>query len=146
METVRYRIFDDLLVGNFMKATLHGRWPSSGLYPDFTPYVAKYADNGGARTKSELHEYFREYRRRTGGFEFVRHRIEVTSVNLFRAHVPMDSRPYRFVKQAYWHVRAAGGLASRAAGEQARAGASGASASSPARIMGLARPRSRSIA
>jgi hypothetical protein len=47
---LRYEIFDDLLIGNFMKTTLHGRWPQSRLYPDFTPYVAKYGDNGRART------------------------------------------------------------------------------------------------
>jgi hypothetical protein len=109
MSAIRYRVFDDLLVGNFMKATLHGRWPSSGMYPDFTPYVAKYADNGNARTKPELRAYFREYRRRTGGFAFVRHRIEAACVDLFRSHVAMDSPPYRFVKRAHWHLRAAGG-------------------------------------
>ena len=51
---LRYEIFDDLLIGNFMKTTLHGRWPASRLYPDFTPYVSKYADNGRARTAEEL--------------------------------------------------------------------------------------------
>jgi hypothetical protein len=147
MATIRYRIFDDLLVGNFMKATLHGRWPSSGLYPDFTPYISKYADNGNARTKSELHEYFREYRRRAGGFEFVRHRLQVASVDLFRSHVAMDSPPYRFAKRAYWHVRAAGGSARswQARREQARAAAARVSASSPAYTASLARASSRSI-
>ena len=43
-------IFDDLLIGNFMRTTLHGRVAGAGLYPDFTPYVAKYADNADART------------------------------------------------------------------------------------------------
>ena len=43
VNAVQYRVFDDLMIGNFMKTTLHG---SANLYPDFTPYVAKYADNG----------------------------------------------------------------------------------------------------
>ncbi len=42
---LHYEIFDDLLIGNFMKTTLHGTWGPGRLYPDFTPFVAKYADN-----------------------------------------------------------------------------------------------------
>jgi hypothetical protein len=37
LEAVRWEIFDDLLIGNFTKTTLHGGLRS--LYPDFTPYV-----------------------------------------------------------------------------------------------------------
>ena len=55
MTCLEYEIFDDLLIGNFMKTTLHG---DVGLYPDFSPYVAKYADNGGAKSKAELRSYF----------------------------------------------------------------------------------------
>jgi hypothetical protein len=133
MSAIRWRVFDDLLVGNFMKATLHGRWPSSGLYPDFTPYISKYADNGNARTKDELHEYFREYRRQVGGFDFFRHRIEAAGVDLFRSHVAMGSPPYRFAKRAYWHLRAVGGSsrARRARSEPTLGVAATASASSP---------------
>lgn len=101
---IRYQVFDDLMIGNFMKTTLHGAWPSSGLYPDFTPYVAKYADNGGARTKAELDEYFREYRRRTGSFDFFRHRIRTVGTDLFRAHVSAESGLYQFAKRTYWRV------------------------------------------
>jgi hypothetical protein len=45
MTAVEYRVFDDLLIGNFMRTTLHG---GATLYPHFTPLVAKYSDNGGA--------------------------------------------------------------------------------------------------
>ena len=31
MTAVRYEIFDDMLIGNFMKTTLHGQWPPSLL-------------------------------------------------------------------------------------------------------------------
>jgi hypothetical protein len=34
MTAVEYRVFDDLMIGNFMKTTLHG---SAKLYPGFTP-------------------------------------------------------------------------------------------------------------
>ena len=32
------------------------------LYPDFTPYVSKYGDNGMARTDAELKKYFEYYK------------------------------------------------------------------------------------
>ena len=31
------------------------------LYPDFTPYVSKYGDNGFSRSKNELKDYFSYY-------------------------------------------------------------------------------------
>jgi len=64
MTAIQYEIFDDLLIGNFMKTVLHGGVRK--LYPDFTPYVAKYGDNGRAFSLSELQEYFRFYRKASG--------------------------------------------------------------------------------
>lgn len=64
MTAIRGRVFDDLLIGNYMRTTIHGPLPRRGLYPDFSPYVAKYADDGGARTKAELKAYRAAYRRR----------------------------------------------------------------------------------
>jgi hypothetical protein len=72
MTAVEYRVFDDILIGNFARTTLHGDWwgrqGADALYPDFTPFVCKYGDNGGARTAAELRAYFEGYRRR-GFFE-----------------------------------------------------------------------------
>ena len=56
---IKNDIFDDLLIGNFMKTKLINV-PS--LYPDFTPYVTKYGDNGGAYSKEELKKYFDYYK------------------------------------------------------------------------------------
>ena len=64
MEAVRWRIFDDLLISNFVRCTLHGPWHAQGtaaLYPDWNPFLTKYADNGGARSRAELERYFRAY-------------------------------------------------------------------------------------
>jgi hypothetical protein len=58
MHAVTHRVFDDLLIGNFMKVHLHG---VRSLYPDFTPFVAKYGDNGDARSRTELWRYFGHY-------------------------------------------------------------------------------------
>jgi hypothetical protein len=72
LEAGKWRVFDDLMIGNFTKTTLHGDWRehgAGGLYPDFNPFVAKYSDNGGANTPAELKAYFAEYHRR-GFFSF----------------------------------------------------------------------------
>ena len=52
-------IFDDLLIANFMKVELVG---VKSLYPDFTPFVTKYGDNGGAKSEAELKKYFDFYK------------------------------------------------------------------------------------
>jgi len=101
MRAVEWEIFDDLLIGNFMQTTLHGRWPSSGLYPGFTPYVTKYADNGRARTDAELRVYFGEYRRRLGLATWLRGAVETRAKDGVRAHVPANSSAYRTAKRAY---------------------------------------------
>ncbi|HMA72835.1 MAG TPA: hypothetical protein VKP67_15315 [Xanthobacteraceae bacterium] len=105
MTAVDHQIFDDLLIGNFMKTTLHGSWPKSRLYPDFTPYVTKYGDNGLARTREELKAYFAEYRKRLGVIHYLRHRLEQKSKEVFRARVPAESALFQKGKAAYWGLR-----------------------------------------
>lgn len=65
---VEWNAFDDLLIGNFVRTTLHGDWwgkqGTDALYPHFTPFVTKFGDNGNARSASELRGYFAEYLRR----------------------------------------------------------------------------------
>ena len=111
MTAVAYRIFDDLLIGNFMKTTLHG---DAALYPDFTPYLAKYGDNGGARTREDLDRYFREYRARDL-VGFLRDQLDARCVRplqadaarLLRLTIGGDSMVFRAVKEAYWGMRRA---------------------------------------
>lgn len=38
------------------------------LYPDFTPYVTKYGDNGLSRSKEELDKYFEYYKFNSANF------------------------------------------------------------------------------
>lgn len=112
MTAVRYEIFDDLLIGNFMKTTLHGPFGERGLYPDFTPYVAKYSDNGRARTPQEVDAYFDVYRARDP-LGFLRHQLEANyllplqqkSANTLRSVLRPDSSAYRRAKDLYWGVR-----------------------------------------
>jgi hypothetical protein len=105
---IDWEIFDDLLIGNFMTATLHGPWPSSKLYPGFTPWVTKYADNGRARTDDELRAYFAEYRRRLGITTWLRTSLEQRAKDSVRARLSADSPAYRKARRAYARVKGAG--------------------------------------
>ena len=104
MTAVQYEIFDDMLIGNFMKTTLHGRFGEEKLYPDFSPYVAKYSDNGRARTREELEDYFKAYRRRAP-LDYFRHLIESGSRYAVMTILPSQSLPYRALAKAYHFVK-----------------------------------------
>jgi hypothetical protein len=97
---VRQRVFDDLLIGNFMRTTLHGTRDPTALYPHVTPYVAKYADNGEARSEEELAAYFAAYRRRAP-LDFTRHRAEQRAVDVVRRALPRGSGRYRAARAVY---------------------------------------------
>ncbi len=79
LSAVEWRAFDDILIGNFCRTTLHGDWwgkqGAAALYPHFTPFVTKFGDNGGAYTRAELRAYLAEYLRR-GYTEFTPDREE----------------------------------------------------------------------
>lgn len=111
LTAVRYHVFDDLLIGNFMRTTLHGDFGPGRLYPDFSPYVAKYGDNGRARTREELRHYFWSYYRRDP-LGCLRSTIDGQCVRLqdnvaryLRDRVGMQSPIYRAAREAYWTVR-----------------------------------------
>ena len=80
MLAIRHRIFDDLLIANFMKVQLHN---VDALYPDFTPYVAKYGDNGRARSNAELFRYFGHYIVRDP-IGFAVQRLQMATEQVFR--------------------------------------------------------------
>lgn len=104
MTAVAHEIFDDLLIGNFMKTTLHGTWEKSKLYPNFTPYVAKYADNGRAKSADELRSYFRAYRQRAP-LDYVFDCLGHETKNMVRARVGHDAKLYKLLKRSYWQVK-----------------------------------------
>ena len=106
MAAIDNEVFDDLLIGNFMKTTLIGRGLTD-LYPDFTPYVAKYADNGRAKSEPELHHYFEHYRRRAP-LDFLRYQLEAHAKNVFRRTFPADSRISTGAKRLYRALRERG--------------------------------------
>ncbi|MFL5397907.1 MAG: MBL fold metallo-hydrolase [Myxococcales bacterium] len=113
MKAVDWEIFDDLLIGNFMKVTLHGEWGFRDfLYPDFTPWVAKYGDNGRAKTLKELREYHLSYFRRAP-VEYIKHRFDAgfllplqeQTASLLRSRLGANSTIFQTARKAYWTMR-----------------------------------------
>jgi hypothetical protein len=102
MTCIEHEIFDDMLIGNYMRTTFHN---IEGLYPHFTPYVAKYADNGGAKTKRELAVYFGHYYMRDPIAHTLK-RLADASEMVLRKAVPEESAMFRFAKRSY-HTYAA---------------------------------------
>ncbi len=60
ISAVKLGYFDAILIGSFMTAELHG----VGLYPHFTPIVAKLAGASGVKTFREWRRFRRRYFRR----------------------------------------------------------------------------------
>lgn len=112
LSSVRFEIFDDLLIGNFAKVVLHGDWGPGLLYPDVTPYIAKYGDNGRARTHNEVRDYFRHYRNRDP-VGYLHHQLtqgllepaRAKAANTLRNRVGKDSKLFQTAKSAFWAVR-----------------------------------------
>jgi hypothetical protein len=99
MTAIKYEIFDDLLIGNFMKTTLHG---GATLYPHFSPVVAKYADNGRAQSSAELREYMWKYYKRDLLGQILLG-IEKNSLTFVRKMLPEQSVAFKSAKSLYWN-------------------------------------------
>lgn len=93
VKAVTYEIFDDLLIGNFMKTTLVD---CNNLYPDFTPFVGKYGDNGMAKSHAELKDYFNYYKLNSANYW--RDILEINTETFIRQIISNDSALYKAAK------------------------------------------------
>jgi hypothetical protein len=99
MTAIRYEIFDDLLIGNFMKTRLHN---IESLYePPINPVITKFGDNGRVETAAALRTYMAEYRRRSGG-ALVLHLLEEKTGRIFRRHVSRGTPAYDLARRLYY--------------------------------------------
>lgn len=102
MDAVIYEVFDDLLIGNFMRTQLFGM---HDLYQfEITPAVTKYADNGRAHSLDEVSTYLNEYKRRAG-LEFVRQNLVEKFSRSVRYRLPQSGPIYRAGRRAYYNLR-----------------------------------------
>jgi len=94
IKAIDNNIFDDILIGNFAKVQLIDI-PS--LYPNFTPYVTKYGDNGNSRTRKELKKYFNYYRLNSVNFwsEF----LKIKSAEIIREKLNDHKKIKRIAKK-----------------------------------------------
>jgi hypothetical protein len=99
MTAVEHGVFDDLLIGNFMRTTFLGPWRKRTL-ADVSPYIAKFGDNGRAYTKRELARYMREYDRRAPVDMFL-HRVGKYSERTFRNFIGTNELALKYAKKAY---------------------------------------------
>lgn len=99
MTAIRYEIFDDLLIGNFMKTRLHN---IESLYePPINPVITKFGDNGRVETAAALRSYMTEYRRRSGG-ALVLHLLKEKTGRIFRRHVSRGTPAYDLARRLYY--------------------------------------------
>lgn len=79
VRTIDAGYFDDLLIGNFIRARLH----NASLYPDFTPIVAKLGGNAKVFTKRDLRR-FRAHYFRMSPYAWVAWRLRVVWLEKLR--------------------------------------------------------------
>ena len=103
MTAIENEVFDDMLIGNFMKTFLHGDFHSVPLYPYIGEYLTKFADNGRAKTRAEVRRYLAEYRRRAL-LSYLRHRLARAAMESVRFRLQTDSLPYRIAASTYHRV------------------------------------------
>lgn len=104
MTAIENEMFDEMLIGNFMRTVLHGDFRCAPLYPHIGEYLTKFADSGRARTIEEVDEYLAEYRRRAP-LSFIRHRLERAAIEAVRFNLREDTLPYRLAAAAYHRMR-----------------------------------------
>lgn len=103
MKSIKYQIFDDLLIGNFMKTTLFNM---NSLYSyDFNFLVTKYGDNGKAKTETQVKKYLKEYRRRAGRQYIYDSFYDFSASIVNRVLSDRGSKVRRFMKSIYYRIK-----------------------------------------
>jgi L-ascorbate metabolism protein UlaG (beta-lactamase superfamily) len=103
MQAINYEIFDDLLIGNFMRTTFFG---VNSLYDhEFNFLVTKYADNGGAKTEQEVQIYLQEYKKRVGRQFIFDTFLDKSAQILNRFLTDRNSRSRRLLKSLYYKIK-----------------------------------------
>lgn len=102
MTAIDYEVFDDLLIGNFMKTTMHN---VEILYDHgFTFATAKWGDNGRAFTEQEIDEYIKVYKKRAGldwvYSRYYRHSLSQVGTQVKRL-VPAGGPVYRAAQKVF---------------------------------------------
>ncbi len=111
MSAVKWQVFDDVLIGNYMRTTVHGDWGSALapniLYRHFTPWVVRYADNAQVKTREALRDYMATYRRRAP-VDYLMHKLAHEGVQKLRSLVKPGSPLFRHSTRMYSFLKGLG--------------------------------------
>lgn len=103
MKAINYEIFDDLLIGNFMKTYLID---TRSLYEsNFNYIVTKYSDNGRAKTEEEVSKYIKEYKKRIGRAFIYESFLDKSASIVNRFFIDRGSNVRRKLKQIYYKIK-----------------------------------------
>lgn len=93
MQTIKWNIFDDLLIGNFMKTKVIG-FRGNQLYPIFNPIIPKYYDQAQITDKKELKKYFKFYKAKAP-LDTLKDMLSYNSSMAARKYFKTDSKIYK---------------------------------------------------
>ena len=101
----KYNVFDDLLIGNFMKTKLFGLQSLYDPYFNFNEIICKIGDNGLAYTEDEIEIYEKEYAKRLG-IEYFFDLFASKSKNYFKFLFKNygDSKYYSKFRKYYYYL------------------------------------------
>jgi hypothetical protein len=100
MTAVTHRVFDDLVISNFMKIIPH----NLDFDRDFGFVVGRYSDNGYAETRKELRSYFADYRKRSSSVDWILYHLTRDGHTLLRRYLRKDSGFYTLAQDVYRRV------------------------------------------
>jgi hypothetical protein len=98
LTTVRYEVFEDLFIGNFMKTTYHGC--GEAAHAALGKYL-KWADNGRAWSSEETTAYLAEYDRRLGAWNRLRFQVEQLLLEHAQRSGFQKTAAYRLARNLY---------------------------------------------
>jgi len=104
LEACRNDVFDDLLIGNFMKTKLYNLEDLYDPTANFTKEVCKIGDNGRAYSDEDIKKYRKFYAKRMGKEYFLEIFSEAsknTFKYLFKNY--KNSKYYNKARKAYYH-------------------------------------------
>lgn len=105
MQAIEWEIFDDLLIGNFMKTTLHNM---SSLYEgNFNQKLTKFSDNGRVFDEENLFKYMKFYNQKSGR-EYIYNMFLDKSKSVFQRLLSAqdkESKFYRTIKSFYYRLK-----------------------------------------
>ena len=99
------KVFDDLLIGNFMKTKLYNLRSLYDPSANFTYEICKFGDNGNVYSKDEQEEYRKYYARKMGKEYFI-DLFATSSKNHFKHFFKnyQKSKYYEKVKKIYYYL------------------------------------------